>query len=102
MKVSATLTIPHALPAEQPVAAPMPTLADMAAVQDTAKIITRQLNFFYGDHQALFDNDLEISKHKVTAIIGPSGCGKSTHIRIYNRIYRIFKDSGLQFLHLQS
>ena len=92
MKISATLAIPHALPAEQPVAAPMPTLADMAEVQDTAKIITRQLNFFYGDHQALVDNDLEITRHKVTAIIGPSGCGKSTHIRIYNRIYELYPD----------
>jgi phosphate transport system ATP-binding protein len=92
MKISATLAIPHALPANQPVAVPMPTLAEMAEVQDTAKIITRQLNFFYGDHQALVDNDLEITRHKVTAIIGPSGCGKSTHIRIYNRIYELYPD----------
>jgi phosphate transport system ATP-binding protein len=92
MKISATLAIPHALPADQPVAVPMPTLAEMAEVQDTAKIITRQLNFFYGDHQALVDNDLEITRHKVTAIIGPSGCGKSTHIRIYNRIYELYPD----------
>jgi phosphate transport system ATP-binding protein len=54
------------------------------------KIIARQVSFFYGDHQALFENDLEIHRHKVTAIIGPSGCGKSTHIRIYNRIYELY------------
>jgi phosphate transport system ATP-binding protein len=56
------------------------------------KIIARNLNFFYGDHQALFDNDLEVHRHRVTAIIGPSGCGKSTHIRIYNRIYELYGD----------
>ncbi len=55
------------------------------------KIETRGLNFFYGDHQALFDNDLQIEANKVTAVIGPSGCGKSTHIRVYNRIYELYR-----------
>ncbi len=40
----------------------------------------------------MFDNNLEIATHRVTAIIGPSGCGKSTHIRIYNRIYELYGD----------
>jgi phosphate transport system ATP-binding protein len=56
------------------------------------KIIANEVNFFYGDHQVLFDNNLEIATHRVTAIIGPSGCGKSTHIRIYNRIYELYGD----------
>ncbi len=55
------------------------------------KIITRHLNFFYGDHQALFDNDLAIEENRITAVIGPSGCGKSTHLRIYNRIYELHR-----------
>jgi phosphate transport system ATP-binding protein len=54
------------------------------------KIIASQVNFFYGDHQALIDNNMEIASNRVTAIIGPSGCGKSTHIRIYNRIYELY------------
>ena len=57
-----------------------------------SKISTRHLNFYYGTLQALFDNNLEIAKNRVTAIIGPSGCGKSTHIRIYNRIYSMYRD----------
>jgi len=57
-----------------------------------AKIVTRGLNFFYGEHQALFDNDLEVAAGKVTAIIGPSGCGKSTHLRVYNRIYELYRE----------
>jgi phosphate transport system ATP-binding protein len=57
-----------------------------------SKVSTRHLNFYYGELQALFDNNLEIAENKVTAIIGPSGCGKSTHIRVYNRIYSIYRD----------
>jgi phosphate transport system ATP-binding protein len=57
-----------------------------------SKVSARHVNFYYGDFQALFDNNLEIAENKVTAIIGPSGCGKSTHIRIYNRIYSMYRD----------
>jgi phosphate transport system ATP-binding protein len=56
------------------------------------KIAVRNLKFFYGSHQALFDNNLEILAGRVTAIIGPSGCGKSTHLRVYNRIYELYRD----------
>ena len=57
-----------------------------------SKVSVRHLNFYYGTLQALFDNNLEIAKNRVTAIIGPSGCGKSTHIRVYNRIYSMYRD----------
>jgi phosphate transport system ATP-binding protein len=57
-----------------------------------AKLSVRHLNFYYGEHQALFDNNLDIAEHQVTAIIGPSGCGKSTHLRVYNRIYELYRD----------
>ncbi len=56
------------------------------------KILTRNLNFYYGNHQALFDNNLAIEEGKITAVIGPSGCGKSTHLRIYNRIFELYRD----------
>ncbi len=56
------------------------------------KIKTRNLNFFYGKNQALFDNDLDVEEHRITAVIGPSGCGKSTHLRIYNRIFELYRD----------
>ena len=38
------------------------------------------------------DNSIDIAANQVTAIIGPSGCGKSTHIRIYNRIFELYRD----------
>lgn len=56
------------------------------------KISVRNLKFFYGDHQVLFNNNLDIKANKITAIIGPSGCGKSTHIRTYNRIHELYRD----------
>jgi len=56
------------------------------------KISTRNLNFFYGNYQALTNNSLDIAPGKVTAIIGPSGCGKSTHIRVYNRIFELYRE----------
>lgn len=56
------------------------------------KISVRNLNFYYGKVQALFDNSLDIAEKKVTAFIGPSGCGKSTHIRTYNRMYSLYPD----------
>ena len=56
------------------------------------KIQTKKLNFYYGDHQALFDNDLTIPANQITAVIGPSGYGKSTHLRIYNRIFELYRE----------
>ncbi len=56
------------------------------------KISARNINFFYGSHQALFDNNIDIEENKITAVIGPSGCGKSTHLRIYNRIFELYRD----------
>lgn len=56
------------------------------------KIQTQNLNFFYGNHQALFDNNLVIPANQITAVIGPSGCGKSTHLRVYNRIFELYRE----------
>lgn len=50
------------------------------------KIEARQLNFFYGENQALFDISMTIPERAVTALIGPSGCGKSTFLRTLNRM----------------
>ncbi|MDD3588053.1 MAG: phosphate ABC transporter ATP-binding protein PstB [Thermoguttaceae bacterium] len=67
------------------------SLEEATPVQERRiKIETRNLNFFYGKQQALFDNNLQIDDKRVTAIIGPSGCGKSTHLRVYNRIFELY------------
>jgi phosphate transport system ATP-binding protein len=44
------------------------------------------LDFYYGDKQALFDVNLKLDDKRVTAFIGPSGCGKSTLLRCLNRM----------------
>jgi len=54
------------------------------------KLETRNLNFFYGQTQALFSVTLPVVEKKVTALIGPSGCGKSTLLRALNRIYALY------------
>lgn len=59
-------------------------------------VSVRKLNFYYGQYQALFDNNIDIYERQVTAIIGPSGCGKSTHIRTYNRIYELYRDQWVE------
>ena len=59
---------------------------------ETIKISVRHLNFYYaGGHQALFDNSIDIPANRITAVIGPSGCGKSTHLRVYNRIFELYR-----------
>lgn len=63
----------------------------MRSMENT-KIITRNLNFFYGKKQVLFDISLEIPERKVTALIGPSGCGKSTYLRTLNRMNELIDD----------
>lgn len=51
-----------------------------------SKISVSNLDFFYGDSQALFDISIEIPQNQVMAFIGPSGCGKSTFLRTLNRM----------------
>lgn len=52
----------------------------------TNKMEVKDLDFYYGDFQALKNINIEIKKNKVTALIGPSGCGKSTFLRSLNRM----------------
>lgn len=46
----------------------------------------KYLNFWYKNHKALNDINMEIEANKITAFIGPSGCGKSTFLRVLNRM----------------
>ncbi|MFQ6015790.1 MAG: phosphate ABC transporter ATP-binding protein PstB [Anaerolineae bacterium] len=51
-----------------------------------SKMTVNDLNFFYGDNQALEGITVDIKERQITALIGPSGCGKSTFLRTLNRM----------------
>jgi phosphate transport system ATP-binding protein len=55
-------------------------------VRTRAKLSVRDVNFWYGPKQALFDITLDLPERSVAALIGPSGCGKSTLLRLLNRM----------------
>lgn len=59
------------------------------------KIETRNLDFYYGPTQALYDISVKIPAQQVTAFIGPSGCGKSTFLRTLNRMNDIIPATRL-------
>ncbi len=49
-------------------------------------IETKDLDLWYGSHQALQKIGVAIPEHCITALIGPSGCGKSTFLKTLNRM----------------
>ena len=60
------------------------------------KLTARDVNFFYGAFQALYDISLDIPANKVTAFIGPSGCGKSTFLRTMNRMNETIRNTRVE------
>lgn len=82
---------------EADVIRPAQKLAKVAGTATSKiKISAKNINFFYNDSQALYNNNLELQEGVVTAIIGPSGCGKSTHLRILNRIFELYRDQRVE------
>ncbi len=59
------------------------------------KIVTRDVNFYYGKFHALKNISIDIPKGEVVAFIGPSGCGKSTFLRLFNRMNDLIPDTHL-------
>ena len=74
-------------------AALQPAVRATAAQDAAGRIDVERFNFWYGRTQALFDIDLTIAPHGVTALIGPSGCGKSTFLRSINRLNELIPDA---------
>jgi phosphate transport system ATP-binding protein len=66
------------------------TLQDIAGSQPApltaTKVLTDNLDFYYGDFHALKNINMVVRDRQVTALIGPSGCGKSTFLRTLNRM----------------
>ena len=59
-------------------------------------IDVKNVNFYYGDVQALFDVSLSVPEKSVMALIGPSGCGKSTFLRTLNRMNDIIEGTRIE------
>jgi len=55
-------------------------------IDGAAVIRANDLSVYYGSNQVISGVDLEVARHKITAIIGPSGSGKSTLLRCFNRM----------------
>jgi len=54
--------------------------------EEKYRIVTENLDVYYGAKHALRNVSLKIAVNRVTALIGPSGCGKSTFLRALNRM----------------
>ena len=65
-------------------------MTDAVTTEREMKIAIRDLDFYYGRHQALKGITLPLRANQVTAFIGPSGCGKSTLLRVLNRMYDLY------------
>ena len=59
-------------------------------------IKVRDLDLWYGEHQALQKISMDIPEHSITALIGPSGCGKSTFLRNINRMNDLIPDCRVE------
>ncbi len=73
-----------------------PTAYHIKKSNEGAALDIKDFNLWYGEKQALFDNNLEIQKGQVTALIGPSGCGKSTLLRCLNRMNDLVDDLRIE------
>jgi phosphate ABC transporter, ATP-binding protein len=61
----------------------------------SSRIDARDVDFFYGDFQALRKINISLYDRKITALIGPSGCGKSTFLRTLNRMNDLIEGTRL-------
>jgi phosphate transport system ATP-binding protein len=61
-----------------------------------SKLVLQDVNFYYGQSQALFHVDIRVPKNQVTALIGPSGCGKSTLLRCLNRLNDLIEGARIE------
>ncbi|MBB4198491.1 phosphate ABC transporter ATP-binding protein [Rhodoblastus sphagnicola] len=75
---------------QQPVNPGAPAREALAGAALPLKMSVRNLDFFYGDNQALKSVNVPLYDRHATAFIGPSGCGKSTLLRVLNRMYDLY------------
>ena len=54
------------------------------------------VNFYYGETQALKSINMNLPEKKITSFIGPSGCGKSTLLRCLNRMNDLVEGTRME------
>ena len=87
------------LPTRAPIAvAPrqVPSRTADELAQRNKKVVTKSVDFYYENNQALHNVSLDMPEHCVTALIGPSGCGKSTFLRCLNRMNDMIEGTVLR------
>lgn len=65
-------------------------------MEPTVKMLSKDLEFYYGDFKALHGIGMQFGLNQVTALIGPSGCGKSTFLRCMNRMNDLIPGSRVK------
>jgi len=60
------------------------------------KLQIKNMNFFYGKAQALYDINLDVPQNSIVAFIGPSGCGKSTFLKSLNRMNDLIEGTRIE------
>lgn len=60
------------------------------------KMITENVNIYYGNVLAAKNISLKFPEKSVTALIGPSGCGKTTFLRCLNRMHDMTKSARVE------
>ena len=67
------------------------TFVDTDALPQTggSRVEIENVSKFYGNHQVLFDIDLQVEPGETVCFIGPSGSGKSTFLRCINHLEEI-------------
>ena len=73
-----------------------PETAVLELSPEVVKLAIKNLDFFYGQKQSLFEVSVSFAANAVTALIGPSGCGKSTLLRVLNRMYSLYPGQRAQ------
>ncbi len=69
---------------------------DVVPEAERQAITIRNVQFYYGEKQVLFDIGMDVGENRVTALIGPSGCGKSTLLRCLNRMNDLIEGARLR------
>ena len=60
------------------------------------KMITENVNIYYGNTAAVRNVSMKFPEKSVTALIGPSGCGKTTFLRCLNRMHDMTSNARVE------